>query len=177
MVPLLDCRPRLRADLSSSAKCESCDSLTSTRFGPSNYDRSVDASSPSPRTERILAYFASCNGGDVAEVAAHFTESATIFDTNHDPVIGAEAIGEFWDRIRTQWRGAVWGVESIVTDGEVAAIEWHMRGSTSEGPFVFRGSEHYAFEGDLISEIRQYWTFDRSRSDTGLRGYDYQRRP
>jgi hypothetical protein len=40
-------------------------------------------------------------------------------------------------------------------------------------PFAFRGSEHYRFRDSLIAEIRQYWTFDPERLDTGLRGYPY----
>ena len=41
--------------------------------------------------------------------------------------------------------------------------------------FAFRGSEHYRFEGDdhRIAEIRQYWTFDPDRLDTGLIDYPY----
>ena len=50
---------------------------------------------------------------------------------------------------------------------------WHMKGEAAQGPFVFRGSEHYAFDGDLIAEIRQYWTFDRGATATGLQGYPY----
>ena len=34
--------------------------------------------------------------------------------------------------------------------------------------FMFRGSEHYRLDGGLIAEIRQYWTFDRERLDTGF---------
>jgi len=126
------------------------------------------------RPARIRAYFESCNSGDSAEVAAHFAPDAVIYDTNHKPVRSAAGIGEFWDGIRAQWQGAVWGVDSVVTDGETAAIEWHMRGTGPNGDFVFRGSEHYAFESDLIAEIRQYWTFDTTRPDTGLRDYPYR---
>jgi len=126
------------------------------------------------RAARIRAYFESCNSGDAAEVAAHFAPGAVIYDTNHEPIRTAAGIGEFWDRIRAQWDGAKWGVDSVVTDGETAAIEWHMRGTGPNGAFVFRGSEHYAFEGDLIAEIRQYWTFDTERPDTGLRGFSYE---
>ncbi|MEM7092467.1 MAG: nuclear transport factor 2 family protein [Actinomycetota bacterium] len=123
--------------------------------------------------ERITAYFASCNDDPPDVIAAHFTDDAVIFDTNHAPIRGAEAIGAFWERIRGQWDGAVWGIDRIISDGESAAIEWYMRGVGTQGPFIFRGSEHYAFEADRIAEIRQYWTFDRDVPDTGLQGYDY----
>lgn len=125
------------------------------------------------RGDRIRAYFTSCNVGDAAEIAAHFTDGATIYDTNHAPVVGAEAIGAFWDRIRAQWSGAIWGVDTVVAEADTAAIEWHMAGTGTSGPFVFRGSEHYAFDGDLIAEIRQYWTFDPAGTSSGLHGFPY----
>ena len=40
--------------------------------------------------------------------------------------------------------------------------------------FTFRGSEHYRFVDTRIDEIRQYWTFDPAKLDTGLIGYDYR---
>lgn len=125
------------------------------------------------RGERIRAYFDDCNTGSPARIASHFTPDAIIYDTNHDPVRTAVGIGRFWEKIRARWSGAVWTVDTVVSDGETAAIEWNMAGRGDDGSFVFRGSEHYAFEGDLIAEIRQYWTFDTDRADTGLRGYPY----
>lgn len=122
---------------------------------------------------RILAYFASCNTDDAAGIAAHFTDEAVIYDTNHPPVRTAAGIGRFWDKVRVRWEGAVWSVDRVVTDGETAAIEWGMAGTGHDGPFRFRGSEHYAFEGDRIAEIRQYWIFDTDRLDTGLVDYPY----
>lgn len=130
--------------------------------------------SPDELSNRITSYFASCCEGSAEEISAHFTTDAVIYDTNHAPVQGADAIGVFWDGIRAQWEGAVWAVDSVVSDGETAAIEWHMRGVADHGPFVFRGSEHYAFDDGLIAEIRQYWTFDRTAADTGLQGYPYE---
>lgn len=130
---------------------------------PSNHDHG----------DLIRAYFQSCTTGTAEQIAAHFTENATIYDTNHAPVRTAAGIGAFWLKVRAQWQGAVWVVDRVISDGETAAIEWHMTGEGEQGPFVFRGSEHYGFEGPLIAEIRQYWNFDRSKSDTGLVGYPY----
>lgn len=121
----------------------------------------------------IRAYFRSCNTGTPAEISAHFTEDAVIYDTNHEPVRTAAGIGRFWEKIRGQWQGAVWQVDRVVADRDGAAIEWNMAGQAERGPFVFRGSEHYRFEGDLIAEIRQYWHFDPAGLDTGLVGYPY----
>ena len=70
-----------------------------------------------------------------------------------------------------------WSVDSVVeaADGSSAAIEWSMVGTDPRTgrSFVFRGSEHYRLVDGLIDEIRQYWTFDRDRLDTGLIDYPY----
>ena len=127
--------------------------------------------------ERIDAYFEACSGGSAADVAAHFTPDAVVYDSNVSPTVGSDEIGSMWTKVRRRWGGAHWSVDSIVesADGSAAAIEWHMTGSdpTSGRRFVFRGSEHYRFRDTLIDEIRQYWTFDRERLDTGLVGYPY----
>jgi ketosteroid isomerase-like protein len=129
--------------------------------------------------ERIRAYFAACTTGDATAIAAHFTEDAVIYDTNVRPVRGAATIGQFWVGVRERWRGAAWTVDAVVADGPAAAIEWTMTGCAPDGrAFTVRGSEHYAFEAleggvGRIAEIRQYWTFDRDRLDTGLVGFGY----
>lgn len=124
-------------------------------------------------SERVTAYFHACTTGTAADIAAHFTPEAVIYDTNVAPVRGADAIGDLWVTVRERWQGAVWTVTSLVAEGEAAAIEWQMTGTdpTTRKRFVFRGSEHYRFVDSLIDEIRQYWTFDRDHLDTGLVGY------
>ena len=124
--------------------------------------------------DRIRAYFAACTGGTAEDIAAQFTPDAVIFDTNVGPVRGAATIGTFWAGVREHWQGAAWAVDSVVAEGDAAAIEWTMTGRGREGrPFAMRGSEHYAFVDGRIAEIRQYWTFDRDRLDTGLLDYPY----
>lgn len=125
--------------------------------------------------ERISAYFTACGEGSATEIAAHFTPEAVVFDTNIRPMRGAADIGESWVAVRDRWLGAKWGVDSVVESGDAAAIEWWMTGTDpADGvQFTFRGSEHYRFVNGLIDEIRQYWTFDPSTLDTGLRGFDY----
>lgn len=125
--------------------------------------------------DRISAYFAACCDGTPSDISAHFTADAVVYDTNVRPMVGASDIGELCVKVRQRWGGARWSVDSVVADENVAAIEWSMTGTdpTSARSFTFRGSEHYRFVGDenLIDEIRQYWTFDTERLDTGLRGY------
>ena len=97
-----------------------------------------------------------------------------MYDTNHKPVRGATEIGEFYARIREQWGGAVWEVNTYVGDADVAAIEWSMHGQKDGQSFTVRGSEHYEFRDGSISQIRQYWTFNPENPDVGLRGFPYQ---
>ena len=133
----------------------------------------IDA--PMTHAERITAYFTACSEGSADEIADHFTADAVIYDTNVAPVATSDRIGSTWVKVRDRWLGARWIVDSLISDGKTAAIEWSMTGTdpTSGRAFVFRGSEHYAFETDanLIREIRQYWTFDPATLDTGLKGY------
>lgn len=130
--------------------------------------------------ERITAYFDACGAAPADEIARHFTADAVIYDTNIRPMVGAGDIGATWVTVRERWGGARWTVDSIVSDGDAAAIEWSMTGTdpASGRSFTFRGSEHYRFAGadNLIDEIRQYWTFDPDRLDTALREYPPHRR-
>jgi hypothetical protein len=126
---------------------------------------------------RIKAYFLACSEGTAQEISSHFTLDAVVFDTNIRPMRTAQGIGQAWVTVRDRWGGARWEVESTITDGNTAAIEWRMNGvdAATKKAFVFRGSEHYAFAGDanLIAEIRQYWTFDPKKLDTRLLDYQY----
>jgi ketosteroid isomerase-like protein len=127
------------------------------------------------RAELIRRYFEACSTGSSADIAACFTPDGVVYDTNLAPVKGAEAAGRFWVTVRRRWGGARWVVDHTVAEADDAACEWTMTGQAPGGgrPFAFRGSDHYRFEGDLIAEVRQYWTFDPDRLDTGLRGFPY----
>ena len=96
--------------------------------------------------------------------------------TNHRPLRTAAGIGEFWDKIRTQWQDAKWYVDACISEDNAAAIEWTMTGTHENQPFTVRGSEHYRFEDGLIAEIRQYWTFDRMQPGSELVDFPYDER-
>jgi ketosteroid isomerase-like protein len=125
------------------------------------------------RRTRIEEYFLACSEGSAEQVGACFTDDAVVYDTNVAPFVGAARIGRQWVRVRERWGGAVWTVTSCVENGDVAAIEWSMAGTepATGRSFTFNGSEHYRFAGELIAEIRQYWTFDPVSLDTGLIGF------
>ena len=123
--------------------------------------------------DQIRSYFEACSSGSSEAVANHFTDSAVIYDTNHSPIMSSAAIGEFWSQIHQKWVGARWVVEQVIETIDSAAIEWVMSGEAYGRPFQIRGSEHYEFEGGLIAEIRQYWTFDPKSPGGGLISYPY----
>ena len=43
---------------------------------------------------RLEVYFASCNAGDDAEIAAHFTPDAVVWDANTRPARGPDEIAQ-----------------------------------------------------------------------------------
>ncbi len=122
-------------------------------------------------------YFAACSSGSVVDVVACFTENAVIYDTNHPPVVGREAIGRFWSRVAAKWQGASWEVHTFIGDDDRAATEWSMHGRVGETPFTVRGSEHYDFEHGRIAQIRQYWSFDPVAPGSELVGFGYDDDP
>lgn len=124
--------------------------------------------------ELVRSYFAACSCGDAAAVAASFCTDAVIYDTNHDPVRGAEGIGRFFGKVRERWRGATWHVDTFVGDGKRAAVEWTMLVERGGETVPVRGSEHYEFADGRIRQIRQYWTYDPDGPGVGLRDYPYQ---
>ena len=121
----------------------------------------------------VDSYFSSCSGGTADDIAGHFCHDAVVYDLNHDPIRGAAEIGDFYVRVRAQWGGATWLVDTYLGDEQHAAGEWSMHGIADGEPFVVRGSEHYEFRAGKIGQIRQYWKFDRKRPGVALRGYPY----
>ena len=124
----------------------------------------------------IERYFAACSEGTADDIAACFAADAVVYDTNHKPIRGGAEIGAFWCRTRERWDGARWYVDSCVSEGDAAAIEWTMTGMLDGARFTLRGSEHYRVTDARIAEIRQYWTFDRDRLDTALVDFPYAAR-
>lgn len=133
----------------------------------------VDSGTDRPHQALVERYFSACSTGSAADIAACFTDGAVVYDLNHRPVRGADRIGAFYTRVRDQWDGAVWEVNTYLERGGAAAIEWTMRGVADGQEFAVRGSEHYAFLAGRIDQIRQYWRFDQSSPSVALRDYPY----
>ncbi len=121
----------------------------------------------------VHAYFDACTRGDLQGIRDCFCEDGVVYDTNHRPVRGAGEIAAFYVGIRERWGEAAWHVDTFVGDGQAAAIEWTMLVPHQGRTAAVRGSEHYSFRDGLIAEIRQYWTFDPERVETGLHDFPY----
>lgn len=120
----------------------------------------------------VDSYFAACSAGDAAEVAVHFAPDAVLYDTNFPPVCGASNIGRFYSAVALRYGGARWHIDSFVdSGGEHCASEWTM--TTPSVGAAIRGSEHYELSNGRITQIRQYWTYDRNSTGTGLVEFPY----
>lgn len=122
----------------------------------------------------VTRYFHACSYESAEQIALCFCSDAVVYDVNHQPVEGAQAIGTFYVKIRNQWRGASWHVDTFIGGEAGAAIEWTMLVPHDDETVAVRGSEHYEFRDDLIRQIRQYWRFDPSDLATGLKNYPYK---
>lgn len=131
---------------------------------------------------RIRDYFAACNSGDPAAIAAHFVPDGVHYfppGMYRGPFRGAETIGERWEQA-VATVGSVWTVDEVITHppSSRAVIEWtHFK--TFEGT-ILRGDEWYRFDPGtgLITEIRAYYASpqDPSLDVLELGGFDYQAR-
>ena len=109
--------------------------------------------------DRIRAYYADCNTGDAARVAAHFADDAVHLFTRLPPLRGAAAIGE-QTALSVQRAEASWEVEHALEAGDEAVIEFanHWTDPRSGERRVVRGTEWFRFAGDgRIEEIRAYY--------------------
>ena len=127
---------------------------------------------------RIRDYFAACNTGEPALIAAHFEPDAVHYfppGMYEGPFRGAETIARRW-RMAVETFGSHWTVDQVICDPPTrrAVIEWtHFKPSQD---VILRGAEWYVFSpAGLIQEIRAYYA---SPQDAGLKalelgGFDY----
>jgi ketosteroid isomerase-like protein len=79
--------------------------------------------------ERITAYFAACSEESPAGIARHFTDDAVVYDTNVRPMIGSEAIGAAWVKVRERWQGAVWTFDPGTLDTGLIGFDYGSSGA------------------------------------------------
>jgi methyltransferase len=111
--------------------------------------------------ELVTRYFAACNQGDSAAIAACLTPDAIHYfppGMYGGAFRGGREIGDRWVQAYNGL-GSRWALENVVVDADanIAVAEWsHYK--TRHGQ-VLRGDEWYVFddESGLISEIRAYY--------------------
>ena len=127
----------------------------------------------------IRRYYAACDAGDAAAVAACFTPEAVHYfpdNPRYGPFKGAAAIGKAWAET-VRHTGASWTVDAVLVDaakGE-AVVEWtQFRPKTGKR---LRGAEWYVMDRatGLIAEVRAYYAADEAagRAAHELGGFDY----
>ena len=128
--------------------------------------------------QRIRDYFAACNTGDPARIAAWFEPDAV-----HDfppgmyegPFRGADTIAKKW-QAAVATLGSCWTVDQVICHPPTrrAVIEWsHFK--RKQG-VILRGDEWYLFSPrGLIAEIRAYYASpqDPTLKTLELGGFDY----
>lgn len=112
--------------------------------------------------DRVRAYYAACNTGDAAAIAAFFTPDATHLFSRLPPVHGAATIGEQTAQA-VRLAQAEWHVEHGIEQGHEVAIEFanHWTDPRDGERRTIRGSEWLTFDADgLITEVRAYYHRD-----------------
>lgn len=124
------------------------------------------------RADHVRSYYAALNTGDADAVAAHFTEDAVHWYTRRPASVGAAQIGEH-TRLAVEHLHAVWTIEHLVEGADEVVIEWSMAWDHPERGerCLDRGAEFLAFRGDLICEVRAYYS-----RDGDLVGFDHAAR-
>jgi ketosteroid isomerase-like protein len=127
----------------------------------------------------LRRYYAACDSGDAAAIAACFTPDAVHYfpaTPRYGPWRGAAAIAAGWaETVRRT--GAVWTIDRMVVDADeaVAVVEW-TQFRPRHGKRL-RGDEWYAFDraSGRIAEVRAYFaaTEHDGQAVHELGGFDY----
>jgi ketosteroid isomerase-like protein len=131
------------------------------------------------KLDLIRRYYDACSSGDVETLKATLTDDVVHYflapNLGSAPVAGAEHLAAYWRKAQAMIDGR-WVVDSMVSDGDEAVIEWTLYWNpSSDGPRVAtRGAECYRFEGHRIAEIRAY--YQQRESSSELDGFDYEGR-
>ena len=131
-----------------------------------------------PYLDTIRRYYEGCSTGDVALMKSTFTPDVTHYFTAREPIRGADALAEFWRRLNSGDRRAVWTVDHGLASADEAVIEWTMVTEFLDGwpREVLRGTEWVRFREGRIAEIRAYYLWTPDQPESGLIGFPYAER-
>jgi steroid delta-isomerase len=115
----------------------------------------------------VDAYVAAQNEGDKAAVVALFAPDGEF----HDPVgtpphVGHEAIGAFFDQVRTMARAFALAPKDIIVCGSEAAMVFEIHVTIDDTTsMIIDGVEIFALdEQGRIASLRAYWDMSRART-------------
>ena len=131
------------------------------------------------QTATIRRYYDGCTAGDLDALRATLHPDVVHYflapNPGSKPVAGAEHLARYWRKVTTML-DARWVVERAVTAGPETVIEWTMWWRPEGGAerVATRGAEWFAFDGELIREIRSYYR--QEAFTTELDGFNYPTR-
>jgi len=133
---------------------------------------------PHEAAEVIARYYAGCTAGDIALMMSTLDPEVTHYflDPQTQSVSGAEHLARYWRKVQALL-DARWEIDSIVAQGQDAAIEWTIFWTepSSGKRLTTRGAEFYRFRGELIYEIRAYY-HQRRDANSALVDFPYEER-
>jgi ketosteroid isomerase-like protein len=125
--------------------------------------------------ERVRAYYAALNTGDVDKVAQHFTPDAHHYYTRLKPQRSGREIGELTEQ-GVKFLDASWHLEHGIESGNEVVIEWTMLWRDPRHDNVQRldrGTEWFRIENGLIAEVRAYHHSDAKNRSGDLLEFDH----
>lgn len=110
-----------------------------------------------PFVETVARYFKGCNTADIDLMLSCFTSDVRAYFVDIPPVSGRENLATFWAEFHNA-TGARWTVDRGLAHANEAVVEWSMLWTPPEksAEDMWRGTDWFIFENDLIREIRQY---------------------
>ena len=105
----------------------------------------------------IKTYYRGCSSRDFELMVSTFVDDVVHYFVDHSPVIGAEALANYWCKVGPITQ-ATWHVDHAIVQEPEAVIEWSMPWTpkSTGNPEVLRGTEWFIFAGEKITEIRSY---------------------
>ena len=129
--------------------------------------------------ETIKAYYQGCNSRDFDLMVSTFADDVVYYFVDHSPVIGSEALANYWCKVGPITQ-ATWLVDHAIVQEPEAVIEWSMPWTpkSTGSPEVLRGTEWFIFAGEKIAEIRSYHCnyYLSDPVNRALHGFDYHGR-
>jgi hypothetical protein len=132
-----------------------------------------------PFIKTVERYFKGCNTADVSLMLSCFAADVRAYFVGIPPVTGSRDLATFWAEFHKS-TGARWTVDRSLAHEREAVVEWSMLWTPPERTVedLWRGTDWFIFEKNLIREIRQYHPAHdlQPGRDAELMGFSYAER-